>query len=149
MNKLTATGYLLSPDKTQILLILHKKLGRWLPAGGHINEDEIPHEAVIREVLEETGIAAEIINYSPNLNCDDPHTKQIPAPFCMHVDEIPPYDQSEKHFYIDLTFILQAEKLEIRLQEDEIDDAKWFTKAELESCDTWDIVKKIAFQVMD
>ncbi|MEI7604313.1 MAG: hypothetical protein WCJ19_04815 [bacterium] len=35
------------------------------------------------------------------------------------------------------------------LQLDEVDNAKWFTKDELEDCDTWDIVKKIAYQVLN
>jgi len=149
MNKLTATGYVLSPDKSQILLIFHKKLGRWLPAGGHVDENEIPHIAVIREVLEETGLDAKIIDYSPPLDCGDSHTVQIPAPFCMHLDEIPPYGQSEKRYYIDMSFILQSEQTTIKLQENEVDDARWFTRQELNNCDTWEIVKKIALQVMN
>ena len=148
MNILTATGYVLNEDKTRILLVLHKKLGRWLPPGGHIDGDEPPHEAVIREVAEETGLAARIVDLSPDLACDDPHTQQIPAPYLMHRDEIPPYDQVEKHFYIDLVFILQASGGSLAPQLDEVDEVRWFTKSELATCDTWEIVKKIAYQIM-
>ncbi|MFH1779835.1 MAG: NUDIX domain-containing protein, partial [Candidatus Micrarchaeota archaeon] len=53
----TATGFVVNPEKTNVLLIFHKKLGLWLPPGGHINEGEMPHEAVLREVKEETGVS--------------------------------------------------------------------------------------------
>ena len=51
-----ATGFI--ADKGQVLLILHRKLGLWLPPGGHIEKDETPEEALHREVLEETGLEA-------------------------------------------------------------------------------------------
>src|SRR3712207_2453622 len=38
-----------------VLLHLHRKLGMWLPPGGHIERDELPDNAAIREVYEETG----------------------------------------------------------------------------------------------
>jgi 8-oxo-dGTP pyrophosphatase MutT (NUDIX family) len=33
----------------------------WLPPGAHIEKDELPDEAAVREVLEETGIRAELV----------------------------------------------------------------------------------------
>ena len=41
----------------RVLLHWHEKLGRWLPPGGHIEPNELPDEAAIREVHEETGVA--------------------------------------------------------------------------------------------
>ncbi len=40
----------------KVLLLLHTKLKKWLPPGGHIEENETPDEAIVREVKEETGI---------------------------------------------------------------------------------------------
>ncbi|HET6384406.1 MAG TPA: NUDIX domain-containing protein [Armatimonadota bacterium] len=39
-----------------VLLHFHRKLGMWLPPGGHIEPGEIPDDAAIRETLEETGV---------------------------------------------------------------------------------------------
>lgn len=38
------------------LLHQHKKLGLWLPCGGHIEPNELPDDAAVREVLEESGV---------------------------------------------------------------------------------------------
>ena len=40
------------------LLILHKRLGVWLPPGGEFLPDETPLEAAHRELFEETGLRA-------------------------------------------------------------------------------------------
>ncbi len=45
-------------DGRAVLLHLHQTLGRWLPPGGHIEPNELPDEAAVREVLEETGVHA-------------------------------------------------------------------------------------------
>ncbi|MGF1472324.1 MAG: NUDIX hydrolase [Rubrobacteraceae bacterium] len=43
-----------------VLLHFHGKLGMWLPPGGHIEPGELPDEAAVREVLEETGVEIEL-----------------------------------------------------------------------------------------
>jgi 8-oxo-dGTP pyrophosphatase MutT (NUDIX family) len=44
-----------------VILHPHTRLGIWLPPGGHIEPNELPDEAAIREVAEETGIAIELV----------------------------------------------------------------------------------------
>src|ERR671921_2946421 len=45
----------------KVLLHLHRRLGMWLPPGGHIENDELPDDAAVREVLEETGIRVRLV----------------------------------------------------------------------------------------
>jgi len=53
----TASAFVLSPDETKLLLILHGKLGLWLQPGGHIDADDADVVAACqREVAEETGL---------------------------------------------------------------------------------------------
>ncbi|MCX6709315.1 MAG: NUDIX domain-containing protein [Candidatus Woesearchaeota archaeon] len=49
---LVVSAYIFNQDK--VLLIHHKKLNLWLPVGGHIDKDETPDEAILREIKEET-----------------------------------------------------------------------------------------------
>lgn len=51
---LTAAGLLFHQGK--VLLVKHKKLQIWLAPGGHIEPNELPHQAAEREFWEETGI---------------------------------------------------------------------------------------------
>lgn len=44
-----------------MLLHKHKKLGRWFPPGGHIEPNELPDEAAVREVLEESGVRVALL----------------------------------------------------------------------------------------
>jgi 8-oxo-dGTP diphosphatase len=39
-----------------VLLVRHRRLGRWLPVGGEIEAGETPLEAAARELREETGL---------------------------------------------------------------------------------------------
>jgi 8-oxo-dGTP pyrophosphatase MutT (NUDIX family) len=45
----------------KVLLHFHRKLEMWLPPGGHIERDELPDQAAVREVLEETGLRVELV----------------------------------------------------------------------------------------
>ena len=64
----TATGYVVNPERTKLLVIFHNKLKRWLPAGGHLGQNELPHEAALREVFEETGVRARIVSDDSDLS---------------------------------------------------------------------------------
>lgn len=50
---------LLDEDRSEVLLVDHKKSGLWLPSGGHVEINEDPKETVRRECLEELGIEAD------------------------------------------------------------------------------------------
>ncbi|MBR3966379.1 MAG: NUDIX domain-containing protein [Clostridia bacterium] len=55
---MTATAYLYNEKTKRILLHKHKKFGELYPLGGHIEPHELPHEAVLREIYEESGASA-------------------------------------------------------------------------------------------
>ena len=54
---ITASGFVLSPDRSALLLVWHRKLGGWLQPGGHIEPDDLDVVAAQRrEIEEETGL---------------------------------------------------------------------------------------------
>lgn len=97
----TVTGFLSHDGRTA----LHwHRLNVWLPPGGHIEPDEDPIEAVLREIHEETGIEAEILNAAPRFAHD--HPAQLPPPVNIGVYDLPDGDRNlrEAHQHIDLIY---------------------------------------------
>ena len=99
MNRhFTATGFVVDGSRT--LLHWHKRHQQWMPPGGHIEPDEDPVQAVLREVHEETGLAAEVISTAPALPFSTPG--QIQPPYTILIEDIPEPD--EPHQHIDLIY---------------------------------------------
>jgi 8-oxo-dGTP pyrophosphatase MutT (NUDIX family) len=80
----------------KVLLHWHRKLGMWLPPGGHIERDELPDEAAAREVLEETGVAVELLGERRD-DVEDPI--QLHRPAGVQLENIGP-----GHQHIDLIY---------------------------------------------
>ena len=55
----TVSGFVSDGGRTA--LHWHPRIAKWLPPGGHVERDEDPIEAVLREVREETGIEVEVL----------------------------------------------------------------------------------------
>lgn len=61
MRSNAAIGIVLTPDKKKVLLVKRQDVPIWVLPGGGIDLGEASKEAVIREVLEETGLTVEVI----------------------------------------------------------------------------------------
>lgn len=69
----TASCLVLNPDRTQVLLTLHRKARRWLQFGGHFEvADSGPLDASAREAREESGLKH--LDLHPHLVQLDRHT---------------------------------------------------------------------------
>ncbi|KAA1302857.1 MAG: NUDIX domain-containing protein [SAR202 cluster bacterium] len=103
----TATGYL--TWKGGVFLHRHPKINLWLPPGGHIEINEDPAEAVIREIKEETGLLAAIFETptSKELNFDYPKSI-VPPRFILEEDIDDPIDGFHNH--IDMIYYCQPVK---------------------------------------
>ena len=98
----------------------------WLPPGGHIEENEDPVQAVLREIAEETGVSAEVVLTSEALTLDYP--TQVYPPFTIMVEDIhDPVDGYHQH--IDMIYFCRLVGPLSPLN----DGWLWVTKAELES----------------
>lgn len=64
-----AIGIVLNAEQTQILLVKRRDVPVWVLPGGGVEINEKPEEALIREILEETGYQVRILRkcaeYSP------------------------------------------------------------------------------------
>jgi 8-oxo-dGTP pyrophosphatase MutT (NUDIX family) len=78
------------------LLHRHRKLGLWLPCGGHIEPNELPDEAAVREVLEESGVPVELVGERA---LDIEHPRQLIRPVGVQLEPI-----HAGHEHIDLVY---------------------------------------------
>jgi 8-oxo-dGTP pyrophosphatase MutT (NUDIX family) len=70
----------------KILLIHHRKLDKWLPLGGHIELDEDPEQAALREAKEESGLDVELLGERPPTT--SPGTRALIAPRFLDIHRI-------------------------------------------------------------
>ena len=78
----------------------HEKVHKWLPPGGHVEEDELPHHAAVREVLEELEVSCKlVIGCQPDLGIET-----VPLPISILVEDI-----DENHKHIDLIYVATTE----------------------------------------
>lgn len=101
----TATGIVFNQDG-QFLLHLHPKIGYWLPPGGHIEENEEPQNAALREIEEETGLQCECICYQPefSLNLDNDEVSELVKPLAILKEPINDKKQGF-HYHIDMIYL--------------------------------------------
>ena len=70
----------------KILLVHHRGLDKWLPLGGHIELDEDPEIAALREAREESGLDVELLGERPPTT--EPGTRALIAPRFMDIHRI-------------------------------------------------------------
>lgn len=85
----TASAVVVGPRGT--VLHLHRRLGRWLQPGGHVDPGEAPEDAAVRESFEETGLR---LAHPPG------------GPRLVHVDV---HEAAGGHVHLDLRYLLVAD----------------------------------------
>ena len=96
MRRFTATGYL--TWERGVFLHRHPKIKLWLPPGGHIEVNEDPVEAVIREIKEETGLLAAISEAPTSKQLNFAYPKSIMPPRLILEEDIDdPIDGFHNH----------------------------------------------------
>ena len=136
-----ATACIINPQDEKILFIHHKKLNKWLFVGGHIEPNEDPETAVIREVKEGTNLDIDLLGERY------PRKEDFITPFALQRNIV-----KENHIHMDLFYVAIAKNVElIKPKEDEVLNYKWFSKDDIltDSIDTFPEKKKIAIDAID
>ena len=100
----TATGFVVHSDA--IALHWHARVEAWLPPGGHIEPNEDPVEAVLREVFEETGLTVEVVpQLSDGLGFES--VEQIEPPRTILVEDVED-EHVGPHQHIDMIYFTRV-----------------------------------------
>jgi ADP-ribose pyrophosphatase YjhB (NUDIX family) len=116
----TASAVVLD-DEDRVLLVHHNKIGMWLYPGGHVDPNETPAEAAVREVVEETGVQVVVLG-EPAFA----HTavRSHPAPWT--VIEMDVTDSTVgAHRHIDFVYVCRAFGTDLTAQLEEVSIARW------------------------
>ncbi|HEY5044171.1 MAG TPA: NUDIX domain-containing protein [Verrucomicrobiae bacterium] len=116
----------------KILLIHHRKLDKWLPLGGHIELDEDPEQAALREAKEESGLDVELLGERPPTT--SPGTRALIAPRFLDIHRI-----NDTHEHIGLIYWARPARsaqrdvpTNLSLAPEEYHDIRWCAVDELE-----------------
>jgi 8-oxo-dGTP pyrophosphatase MutT (NUDIX family) len=109
----------------RVLVIHHRKLDRWLPLGGHIELDEDPEQAALREAREESGLEVELLGERPPTT--EPGTRALIGPRFLDIHRI-----TDTHEHIGMIYWARPKNGSVTLSATEHHDIRWCSAAELD-----------------
>lgn len=136
----TATAFIVDSQE-RTLLLWHKRLQRWMPPGGHVDENETPEETARRECKEETGLDVEIVGdaqedlFAGNAG----EGRMLKKPIALLLENIPASKERGEPAHQHMDFLYLARPLDesqaLQLLEEEGADMRWFTRKDIEALD--------------
>jgi ADP-ribose pyrophosphatase YjhB (NUDIX family) len=109
-----------------VFLRKHDKYKIWLSVGGHIELDEDPNQAAVREVKKEVGIDIVLAGHAPHSE-ESESFKELIAPRFLNRHRI-----NETHEHVTMVYFAKSPTNEIHQGETEVsDEFRWFTAREL------------------
>lgn len=129
----TASAWIVDPERSRTLLLHHRKLDRWLQPGGHVDGDPDVRAAALREAREETGL----------------RTLRFAAEGVYDVDvhAIPATGSEPAHEHFDIRFALEADPREPVRGNDESHGLRWVPLDRLDGYAIDDSVRRLAAKV--
>ena len=126
--------------ENRVLLRKHDKYGIWLSTGGHIELNEDPNQAAIREVKEEVGLDIVLDRTLIPFEKELPDYKELIPPKFLNRHLI-----KDEHEHVTLTYFATTETDILSPSEEEKSkELKWFTKEDLDST-SYDLKDSVRF----
>lgn len=129
----------------KVLLRFHDKYKIWLSVGGHVELDEDPIQAALREVKEEVGLDIQIAGKLECSEADTADFRELTPPRFMNRHRI-----SSTHEHITLTYFASSKSDTVRVGDvdDKSNDWKWVSLDELRSMELKPHVRHYAEQAL-
>lgn len=125
-EKIDYTADVYVVHKNRVLIRKHDKYGFWLAVGGHIELDETPDKAAIREVKEEVGLDITLLEPRERKYFKKDDYEDLTAPWFLNTHRI-----NDIHWHIGMVFFAIS-KTDKVVPEKTTDEWRWLTKEELE-----------------
>ncbi len=98
---ITASCWVVNPDRSHALLAFHGKLDRWLQMGGHVEDDPTLLESAMRELEEESGLPEYAVLRESIFDLDIHPIPERPAKAGRPAEPA--------HFHYDVRFLVEAD----------------------------------------
>jgi 8-oxo-dGTP pyrophosphatase MutT (NUDIX family) len=109
----------------KVLLRKHDKYGIWLSVGGHIELDEDPNQAALREVKEEVGLDIKLHQPASFQRTTDESIEELIAPFFSYRHQV-----NDTHNHVTYVFFATSQTQNVK-PESSNDEWHWFDEKEL------------------
>ena len=106
----TGSSWIVDESGENVVLVFHRKLGKWVQPGGHCEDEGDVLNVALREAREETGLDVRA------------HDSEI---FDVDAHDIPEYWNTPNHVHYDVRFLLRADLSQIPVVSEESRDVKW------------------------
>jgi 8-oxo-dGTP pyrophosphatase MutT (NUDIX family) len=128
----TASAFIIRTDFTEpkIMLHMHKKLGKYMQFGGHVELNENPWQALIHETVEESGYEIGQLKLLQPKDRIKKLTGSISHPIPMCINTHPFKDDTHFHIDIEYAFVTDQKPLH-EVSNDESQDFSFFTRDEI------------------
>jgi 8-oxo-dGTP pyrophosphatase MutT (NUDIX family) len=125
-EKIDFTVAIFVVHEDRVLIIHHRALNKWLPLGGHIELDEDPEQAALREAREESGLEVDLVGERPPTT--EPGTRALIAPRFLDIHRI-----NDRHEHIGMIYWARPKSGRITLADAEHHDIRWCSSQELDA----------------
>lgn len=130
-HDMTVSGYIVRMDgDTPLCLVhMHRKIGKLMQVGGHIELNETPWQAMAHELAEESGYQLSelaVLQHTKD-RVQEAHNVSHPVPFLMNTHNV-----GNNHYHSDLCYAFIADTVPEQLAaEGESSDLRWVTLDDL------------------
>jgi 8-oxo-dGTP pyrophosphatase MutT (NUDIX family) len=135
----TSTVLIVYRDK--VLLHRHKTRGSLLPVGGHVDRDELPQDAALREAKEEAGLEI-TLHDTDSLRFSDVQVLVRPAHMLL-------VDMNPYHQHIDFIFYATAITDHVHPIVGESQQLFWYTKDEIIATPMSENIRGLALEALE
>ena len=133
-----ASAIVINPVNKKILLVKHNVFNKWVQPGGHIEQNETPEDAAIRETYEETSIKIKLLGER------FPRSTDYIRPLSIQKNE------RNEVIHVDFFYIGIPEGSHKPIPDiNEVKEAKWFTRSELDEIDVFPDIKITMDYILD